>query len=191
MPDTPQALYLRVADLIRKGHNSFVLMNDSVAVDALIQRDKTPTDAREYLPIGCYEPAVDGKEVGCTMNIIINLAKGVELALHNGIDPLSGIQVGPHTGDPRNFATFEEFFDAYRSQMQSIVVDATESTKAHERAWPEINPSPLLAGTIDDCLECGKDVGEGGAHYNSVGCVGLGLGQCMRLAGGCQACGVR
>ena len=176
LPDTPHALYLRVADLIRKGHNSFVLMNDPVAVEALVQRGKTPPDAREYLPIGCYEPAVDGKEVGCTMNIIINLTKGVELALHDGRDPLSSIQVGPHTGDASSFATFEEFFDAYRTQMEAIVVGATDSTKAHERAWPEINPSPLLAGTIGDCLERGKDVGEGGAQYNSVGCVGLGLG---------------
>ena len=176
LPKTPDELYRRVADLIRKGHNSFVLMNDAVAVQALVERGKTLSDARQYVPIGCYEPAVDGKEVGCTMNIIVNLAKGVELALHDGRDPLSGEQIGPHTGDPRGFQTFEELFNAYRVQMEAMVTAATANTAAHERAWPLINPSPLLAGTIDDCLALGKDVGQGGAHYNSVGCVGLGLG---------------
>jgi pyruvate-formate lyase len=46
---------------------------------------------------------------------------------------------------------------------------------AHEQQWPQINPSPLIAGTIHDCLEKGKDIGQGGAHYNAVGCVGIGL----------------
>ena len=151
LPETPDKLYRTVAEMIRQGHNSFVLMNDPVAVEALVRRGKTPEDARLYLPIGCYEPAVDGKEVGCTMNIIINLAKGVELALHDGLDPLTGQQFGPHTGDPHGFATFEEFYQAYRAQMDAILVGATENTKAYERQWPQINPSPLIAATIDDC----------------------------------------
>ena len=175
VPQTPDKLLRRVADLIRKGYNSFVLMNDVPAVEALVRRGKTLEDARCYLPIGCYEPAVDGKEVACTMNIIINLAKGVELALHNGLDPLTGERVGLHTGDPLTFSSFEQVWQAYAKQMDCILTRATEYTKAHEKAWPNVNPSPLLAGTIDDCLARGLDIGEGGAHYNSVGCVGLAL----------------
>ncbi len=174
-PGTPDRLYRRVADLIRRGHNSFVLMNDVPAVEALVKRGKTLEDARTYLPIGCYEPAVDGKEVGCTMNLVINLAKGLELALHDGIDPLSGEQIGPHTGDPRQFATFAQLFDAYAAQMDFLLARSVEYVGAHERQWPQINPSPLIAGTIDDCLARGRDVGQGGAHYNAVGCVGLAL----------------
>ncbi len=75
LPATEDRLYRRVADLIRKGHNSFVLMNDVPAVEAQVQLGIPLEDARLYLPIGCYEPAVDGKETGCTMNIVINLAK--------------------------------------------------------------------------------------------------------------------
>jgi formate C-acetyltransferase len=55
--------------------------------------------------------------------------------------------------------------------------------RAHEDQWPQINPSPLIAGTIDDCLARGKDIGQGGAHYNAVGCVGMALGSaCDSLA---------
>ncbi|MBN1582647.1 MAG: hypothetical protein JXA89_18195 [Anaerolineae bacterium] len=172
---TADWLYRRVADLIRKGHNSFVLMNDAPAIEALVKRGKTLSDARLYLPIGCYEPAVDGKEVGCTMNLVINLAKGVELALHDGIDPLSGQQIGPHTGDPRQFTTFDQVFDAYTAQMDFIISRSAEYVRAHERQWPRINPSPLIAATIDDCLARGKDIGQGGAHYNDVGAVGVAL----------------
>jgi formate C-acetyltransferase len=173
---SPESLYRRVAAMIRRNKGSFVLMNDSAAVEALVRRGKALADARTYLPIGCYEPAVDGKEVGCTMNLIVNLAKGVELALHDGLDPRSGERVGPGTGDPRVFATFEQLLTAYTAQMDFVLRRATDNIKAHERLWPVANPSPFIAGTIDDCLQRGRDIGEGGAHYNSVGCVGVGLG---------------
>jgi pyruvate formate-lyase/glycerol dehydratase family glycyl radical enzyme len=174
-PDTPERLYHRVADLIRRGHNSFVLMNDQPAVEAMIKRGKSLKDARIYLPIGCYEPAVDGKETGCTMNLVVNLAKGLELALHDGIDPLSNQQFGPRTGDPRQFADLDQLFGAFTAQLDFLLTHSIECVGAHERQWPQINPSPLIAGTIDDCLSLGKDIGQGGAHYNSVGCVGVGL----------------
>jgi len=188
LPETPDKLYNRVADLIRCGHNSFVLMNDVPAVFAQVKRGKTWEDARTYLPIGCYEPAVDGKEAACTMNIEINLAKVLELALYDGIDPLSGGQIGPKTGDPKQFENFEQMFDAYTKQMDFLLTRTVEYVGAHERQWPQINPSPLIAGTIHDCLERGKDIGQGGAHYNSVGCVGIGLANtCDALLGIKQA----
>jgi formate C-acetyltransferase len=161
--------------MIRCGHNAMVLMNDEVAVPALVKRGKTLADARSYLPIGCYEPAVDGKEAACTTNLVINLAKGVELALHNGVDPLSGKLVGPRTGDPTQFDGFEQFLAAYTAQMDHILERSAAAIGAHERHWTQINPSPLIAATIDDCLARGLDVEEGGCHYNAVGCVGAGL----------------
>ena len=175
LPNSPDRLYRRVADLIRKGHNSFVLMNDPPAVEALVRRGKSLEDARYYLPIGCYEPAVEGKEVGCTMNLTVNLAKGVELALHDGRDPLSGEQVGPHTGNPKDFDDFEKLWKAYVAQMDDFLERSVESIRAAERQWHRINPSPLIAATIEDCISRGKDIGQGGAHYNSVGFVGTAL----------------
>jgi pyruvate-formate lyase len=172
---TEERLYRRVADLIRRGHNSFVLINDVPAVDAQVCLGVPLEDARVYLPIGCYEPAVDGKEAGCTMNIVISLAKGVELALNNGEDPLSGALVGVRTGDPRAFTDFELLFAAFTAQMDFLLTRFVEYNCAHERQWSQVHPSPLIAGTISGCLERGKDLGEGGAIYNSVGCVGIGL----------------
>jgi pyruvate-formate lyase len=175
VPGTDERLYSRVADLVRKGHNSFVLMNDVPAIEGMVKQGKTVEDARTYLPIGCYEPAVDGKEAGCTMNIVVSLAKAAELALHDGLDPTSGVQFGPRTGDPQTFTDFEQLYNAYTRQMEFLINRFVEYVGAHERQWPRINPSPLVAGTIEKCLERGKDIGEGGPLYNSVGCVGVGL----------------
>ena len=175
LPGTPDRLYCQVADLIRGAQNSFVLMNDVPAVEALVNRGKTPEDARCYLPIGCYEPAVEGKEAACTMNITVNLAKGVELALNDGRDPLSGEQAGPHTGHPHAFTCFADLWKAYLGQMDYFLTRAHECMRAAEKQWPQINPSPVVGGTIADCIDRGRDVGQGGPLYNSVGFVGAGL----------------
>ena len=109
------------------------------------------------------------------MNITVNLAKGVELALNDGRDPASGEQVGPRTGDPRTFGDFEQLWQAYTTQMDYFLERALACIGAAERAWPRINPSPLIAGTFEPCIERGKDIGEGGPLYNGVGFVGAGL----------------
>ncbi len=173
--NSPEKLYHTVAGLIQRGHNSFVLMNDDAAVEALVKRGIPLEHARLHLPIGCYEPAVEGMMAGCTMNITVNLAKGVELALNDGLDPTTGVQVGPHTGDPKTFRSFEDMWQAYTAQMDYFLERARDCIAAAERAWPQINPSPVVAGTIEDCIARGKDVGEGGPRYNGVGFVGAGL----------------
>ncbi|MBC8452833.1 MAG: hypothetical protein H8D69_00005, partial [Chloroflexi bacterium] len=175
LPDSPERLYERVADLVRNGHNSFVLMNDEPAVEALVKRGKAPEDARIYLPIGCYEPAVEGKEVACTMNVTVNLAKPVELALNNGVDPLTGDRIGPATGDAATFKIYDEFQDAYFVQLDYVLNQSRDHIAEAEIEWPRINPAPFISGAIDDCITDGTDISAGGAHYNSVGFVGAGL----------------
>lgn len=175
LPDSPDRLYQRVADLIRNGHNSFVLMNDEPAVEALIKRGKTPEDARMYLPIGCYEPAVEGKEVACTMNVTVSLAKPFELALNDGVDPLSGVRIGPATGDPCDFASFDDLLAAYFTQLDYVLNRSRDHIAEAELEWPQINPAPFISGAIDDCIKNGTDISAGGARYNSVGFVGAGL----------------
>ncbi|MDP6665841.1 MAG: pyruvate formate lyase family protein [Dehalococcoidia bacterium] len=175
LPDSPERLYERVADLIRNGNNSFVLMNDPPAVEALIKRGKTPEDARIYLPIGCYEPAVEGKEVACTMNVTVSLAKPLELALNDGVDPRTGVRVGSTTGDPLDFSTYDDLLSAYMAQLDYVLDNSSKYIAQAEREWPRINPAPFISGTIDDCIPSGTDISAGGAHYNTVGFVGAGL----------------
>jgi len=170
--DTPEEFLYRVADIIRKGQTSFVLTNDEITIPALMKRGKSLEEARSHLLIGCYEPAVEGKEIACNMSIKINLAKGIELALNNGVDPLSKNRLGPETGDPAKFNKFNEFLHAYLLQTDYQITHAMECIKAFELCWPKINPSPVLAGTFIDCLINGKDIGQGGPKYNNTGCMG-------------------
>lgn len=173
--NTPDTFLAQVLKIIRQGKTAFVLVNDDVAIPAIVKHGKTLEEARDYLLIGCYEPAIEGREIACNMSIKINMAKAVELALNSGADPVTGKAVGSATGDPQKMETFEEFMSAALAQMDNQVDRATEYVRRFERFWPEINPSPALAGTIADCLIKGRDIGQAGPKYNNTGCMGAGL----------------
>jgi formate C-acetyltransferase len=176
---TPEEFTRRVADIIKNGQTSFVLVNDETAIPAIIRRGKTLEEARSYTLIGCYEPAIEGREIACNMSIKVNLAKCVELALNNGFDPVRKVQLGPETGDPAAFKSFDKFYDACIAQLDYYMEGAFRCIRAFENYWPVINPSPLLAGTFIDCLEKGKDIGQHGPQYNNTGCMGASLANCV------------
>ena len=170
-----ERLYRQVAETIRAGRSAFVLVNDEVAIPAIMTQGKSLEEAREYLLIGCYEPAIEGKEVACNMSISLNLAKGVELVINRGIDIGTGVALGPDTGDPLHFTSYEEFEGAYFKQLQAQIEAATDTVRKYELFWPLMNPSPILAGTFEDAIKSGRDIGQCGPKYNNTGCMGAGL----------------
>jgi len=157
-PNTPQEFLEQVVGCIQAGCTGVVINNDARQTEMLIQHGKTPEDARNYLLIGCYEPAVMGKELNCSGAAAVNLAKGVELTLAEG-----------------DHASFDDFMAAYFRTLESLIVRALEQTRRHERLWPRVNPSPLLSGSMDACMEKGLDVSEAGAQYNTTGFLFAGL----------------
>lgn len=172
---TPESFLAQIVKIIRQGKTAFVLVNDEVAIPALVRHGKTVEDARNYLLIGCYEPTVEGREIACNMSLKINLAKTMELALNNGVDPVSGIRLGPESGNPAGMNTFEQLMGAVLCQIDAQVDKSTEHIRKFEPHWPDINPSPVLAGTFTDCLAKGQDIGQAGPKYNNTGCMGAGL----------------
>lgn len=174
--DSTPAEFLRlVLRSIRDGMNSFVFINDKAAIPAMQRMGVPLEEARDYLLIGCYEPAISGKEVPCTCNGTINLAKVVEAALNNGIDPVSGARIGPSTGNAGSFTSFEDLMAAVASQYRAFADGSIEITNAYEALYPELNPAPIFSATLPECVRRGMDVYSGGAEYNnsSINTIGL------------------
>lgn len=172
---TPRSFKQLVAKCLRDGRTSMVIINDEEALEAIRKRGIPEEDSYDYLLIGCYEPAIEGKEAGCNMCVKFNLAKPVELALFNGTDPLTGERIGAKTGDSGDFSTFEDFYAAYEKQMRSLLSDVQEAVRAYERRWDQINPEPFLSGTFRACLDKGRDISRSGPEYNNTGSMGGGL----------------
>ena len=179
---TPDAFLRRTLEVIRLGGGLPQLINDEVIIPSLMGNcGLSLEDARNYADIGCQENASDpnvspGRDTnGYTNTGWFNVVKPIELALHDGVNPLNGRQVGPRTGDPRTFATMDDFIRAARAQldhaarMNAAVCSAIEYSFA--RYYPCVFHNLMHPGP----RERGVDVEAGGCHYNWSGSLGVGL----------------
>ncbi len=161
---TPESFVKKVLGCIRGGNSSFLFVNEAVAVKALEKAGITPEDAREFVLIGCYEPAVWGKEIGCTGNGSVNLAKAVEFVFTGGRDFKTGKLFGLETALPDSF---EEFLSLVKKQLEYTIDKATEYVKKLEKFYYYMNPDPILSSMYDACVENGTDAYNYGAKYNN------------------------
>ena len=140
---------------IRDGRNGIVALNYDVVVEGLIRHGRTPEDARNAIPIGCYEPAVAGKEISCSAATYLYLPSVLRRTVFNGDD----------------FQSFAEFKTAFFRAIHDAAEQMATGQRRCESMWPLINPAPLLSGTFESCMRNAKDITAGGAEYNTTGCV--------------------
>lgn len=161
---TPQKFIKLVLNCIRGGNSSFVFVNDEVAIRSLVKVGIKEKDARNYVPIGCYEPAVWGVEMGCTDNGGLNLAKMAELVLTCGYDNASDAFLNAITG---TVESYEDFVREIKKLIEHYVEYALHYVRKIEGYYGEINPEAILSSMYDESAERGVDVYEGGAKYNN------------------------
>ena len=165
----------RAARIIRTGFGQPSIFNHDLIVRELVRQGKALEDARNGGSSGCVEVGAFGKE-NYNLTGYFNLPKLVELVLHDGVDPRTGKQLGPKTGDPRRFGDFQELLDAWRRQVRYFVDVKTKGNDAVERLYAERMPAPFLSLLIDDCIKTGRDYHDGGARYNTSYIQGVGIG---------------
>ncbi|MBQ4383628.1 MAG: glycyl radical protein [Firmicutes bacterium] len=170
---SPQEFLMRAAELTRTGVGLPAYYNDEVIIPSLLSRGLSMSDARDYNIIGCVEPQKAFKTDGWHDAAFFNMCRPLELVFSNGMD--KGVQVGLKTGDVTQMRTFDEFYDAYKKQMNYMISLLVNADNAIDVAHAERCPLPFLSGMIEDCIGRGKSVQEGGAIYNFTGPQGFGI----------------
>ena len=170
---SPHEFLVRAAELTRTGVGLPAYYNDEVIVPALLNRGLTLEDARDYNIIGCVEPQKSGKTDGWHDAAFFNMCRISELVFNNGVE--NGKTVSIQTGDVTKMETFEEFFNAYKAQMEYQIKLMVNADNAIDKAHAERAPLPFLSSMIEDCIGRGKSVQEGGAIYNFTGPQGFGI----------------
>ena len=170
---SPHEFLIKAAELTRTGIGLPAYYNDEVIIPALQNRGLSLEDAREYNIIGCVEPQKAGKTEGWHDAAFFNMCRPLELVFSNGMD--KGEQVGIATGDVTEMTTFEEFYDAYKKQMDYFISLLVNADNAIDVAHAERCPLPFLSCMVDDCIKRGISVQEGGAVYNFTGPQGFGI----------------
>jgi len=170
-------LLSRLVDMLAKAQGSPFLINFDENSIAGLRWQGLPEDRLwDYAPVGCLENTLAGDDRSGTVDVNLNLAKAVELAMNDGRDMASGRQAGPRSGDPRTFASFDEFHAAFQKQLRHLLewsIRVNDMADAGRARW---EPVPYMSAIIGGCLESGKDSNAGGARYNFLTVEGVALG---------------
>lgn len=171
----PDRFIKRAAKIIRTGFGQPSIFNTDVVVQEMIRHGKSIEDARNGGTSGCVETGAFGKE-NYNLTGYFNMPKVLEITLNNGVDPQTGRQIGPVSGDPTRFESFEQLFAAYEQQLRHFIDIKIRGNNIIERLYARYLPAPFLSVLIDDCIATGRDYHDGGARYDTSYIQGVGLG---------------
>ena len=157
---------IKCVDLIKTGVGQPAFHSVTKAIERHLHHIEIPLEeARNVSIIGCVQSNVPGYSA-IPWEVFLNIAKMFELALHDGKDPLSGLQLGPPTGNFDDFQSYEEFYEAVTKQIEYAICLARQSIRV---AW-NVNrdfPVPFVSALTHDCITKGQDLAEGGARYHT------------------------
>ncbi|UAN63279.1 formate C-acetyltransferase [Serratia sp. JSRIV006] len=152
---------LKTAETIRLGTGIPQIFNDEVVVPAFLNRGVSLEDARDYAVVGCVELSIPGRTYGLHDIAMFNLLKVMELTLLDNEGNAS--------------LTYPQLLDHIREKIRHYVRLMAEGSNICDIGHRDWAPVPLLSSFIDDCLQNGKDITEGGARYNFSGVQGIGI----------------
>lgn len=172
---TPDRFLKEACRVIRKGYGYPSVFNADEVIMQQMRTGKTIEDARQGGCSGCIETGSFGKEA-YILTGYLNVPKILELALNNGVDPLTGYRIGPQTGDPAGFKDFDELYEAFERQLHYIVELKIKVNNYIERMYATYAPAPFLSVVIRDCIAKGRDYYNAGPRYNTnyIQCCGIG-----------------
>ncbi|MCL1796233.1 MAG: glycyl radical protein [Clostridia bacterium] len=162
--------------VIRCGFGMPAFNNDEIIIPSFLNLGVKAEDAYDYSAIGCVEVAVPGKwGYRCTGMSFLNFPKTLMIALNDGVDIGSGIRVHEGAG---HFLDMESFDDVVRAwdvfvrefTRQAVTLDACADMVLEQEA-----PDILCSALTDDCIARGKHIKEGGAVYDMISGLQVGI----------------
>ena len=171
----PDSLIERTLQITKTGFGQPSYFNTDAIIEELVRQGKDITDARNGGASGCVEAGAFGTEA-YILSGYFNLAKVLEITLNNGFDPRTKKQIGPASGHPKNFSTFQELLEAFRVQLNHFIRIKIQGNNTIHQIFSTLMPCPFLSLIIEDCIANGKDYNSGGARYNTTYIQGVGLG---------------
>ncbi len=168
--------YDECIEVVKLGFGMPAFNNDEIIIPSFINWGVKEEDAYNYSAIGCVETAVPGKwGYRCTGMSYINFPRVLLCTMNNGIDVTSGKRFTKGYGYFKDFQTYEDLVSAWdktvREMTRYSVIVENAIDKASERDVPDI----LCSCLTDDCIGRGKTIKEGGAVYDFISGLQVGI----------------
>lgn len=163
-------------EVMRLGFGMPALNNDEIIIPSFMDWQVKEEDAYNYSAIGCVETAVPGKwGYRCTGMSYINFPRMLLCTMNNGVDLTSNRRFTKGYGYFTEMESYEELLKAWDKTIREItrysVIVENVIDKASERDVPDI----LCSALTDDCISRGKTIKEGGAVYDFISGLQVGI----------------
>jgi trans-4-hydroxy-L-proline dehydratase len=172
---TMPTFLLRCCELLKQGMGMPAMFNSDALVLGMVNRGKTLEDARASSLNGCVACFCDGRDRMASTGYF-NLAKCLEFALNDGVDRLTGEPLGPHTGDPACFTSFDQVLAAFHAQVAHFVDVKVQYDNIVRAIYADWCPVPFTSALIEDCIDRATDWHAGGSHYKIATMSGVAVG---------------
>ncbi len=162
--------------VVEKGFGMPAFNNDEIVIPSFIDLGVSREDAYNYSAIGCIEVAVPGKwGYRCTGMSFLNMMRVLLAAMNDGLDTMSGKLFHKGIGSLVEFPHFEDLMRAWRDQIEFYTRATVEIDRAADIALEEMVPDILCSAFVDDCIERGKTIKEGGSVYDFISGLQVGI----------------
>ena len=153
---TPEALMLKALEVVRTGIGMPAFIGDKSYIAFLMSRGVPLELAREYAISGCVDPEIPAQSYTiaaytCLTTVIF------DIFMHNGVHPRTGKLLGPRTGEPEDFKSFEEVITAYKKQLNYFLEIVAEANNVYSFVTREKVPDPIISPLMIDGIKEGKD----------------------------------
>lgn len=165
----PDAFLRKAVESIRMGLTMPAIHHDDAGIRMLLNKGVPLSEAWDWNPCGCVETNLSGRMKQYTDMADVNLGGIVEMALNDGVSRKTGKRVSVSTGDPVNFKTFDDFFDAVKAHIRYFVDVIVSGNQLLDYLSMNYRPVPCLSLTYPHCIESAIDYSMGGAKYNCGG----------------------
>lgn len=175
---TPEPLMLKALEVVKTGIGMPAFIGDKSYIEYLVSQGVPLRDARDYALAGCIDVNLPGKSRINAFGMFI-VPRVLEITINNGVDPRTGRQLGPETGEFESLGTFNEFMKAFRAQLVHFMALTVEEHNILLQAQRELFPDAVHSVLMDDALKVGRDAldrvlpFENGSALNPVGMINV------------------
>lgn len=160
-----EELYNKALKVNQEGTSYPIIYSDDTNIPAVMEvYNVSQEEAENYVPFGCGEYVLEGRSLG-TPNSGTNLLKALELALFNGVDKFRNEEIGVKTGKAVEFDSFAKLWQAYDTQVDVVMEEICWHNYLNYKVLEDIAPYLHMSLLMDDCIQRGKGLLQGGVRY--------------------------
>jgi len=163
-------------EVIKLGFGMPAFNSDEVILPMLMKCGVSKEDAYNYSAIGCVEVGVPGKwGYRCTGMSYLNFPRTLMTTLNDGVDINTSQKICRGAGHFTEMKSFDQVLKAWDTVLKQLIGIGVTLDNCADMVVEQEVPDILCSILVDDCIERGKHLKEGGATYDIISQMQVGL----------------